>query len=145
MNYDCRTKNYNKLSDQWQFCVLPPLDVTKSRVSVGHLCWILFSKVSWFKSAIECANNRFHDLSTFYYTISIACSYLHSLGGAYSASGSETNHKYVVATRMPHGFYSDSILAFPCIAFLCLVMKNSQNIECFTTSMQHNARPCVIL
>ena len=39
-------------------------------------------------------------LSTFYYTISIACSYLHSLGRAFWASGSETNNKHVLTTRM---------------------------------------------
>ena len=52
---------------------------------------------------MECTNKRIQELGTFYYTISAAlacsCSHVHSLGGAYSASGSETNHKYVFAPQ----------------------------------------------
>ena len=69
------------------------LDATKSRISQDHLCWVLFSNVSWFRSATEHANKRFKGLSTFYFTISTACSCSHSLGGAFWASGRETNHK----------------------------------------------------
>ena len=65
------------------------LDATKSRVSQGHLCWVLFSNVSWFRSAIEYANKRFKGLSTFYFTVSTVCSCLHSLGGAFWVSGSD--------------------------------------------------------
>ena len=92
VNYGYRTKNYNKISDLWQFCVPLCSRCHKSRVSEGHLCWVLFSKVSWFRSAIEHANTRFQDLDTFYYSICTECSCLHSLGRAYSASGSEANH-----------------------------------------------------
>ena len=82
------------------------LDATKSRISRGHLCWVPFSNVSWLRNAIEYANKRFKGLSTFYFTISTAYSCLHSLGGAFWASGRETNHiEHVFATRMPCGLF----------------------------------------
>ena len=55
--------------------VLSP-DAIKSSVSEGHLCWVLFSKVSWLRNTIGYANARFRDLGTFYYSNPTECSCL---------------------------------------------------------------------
>ena len=95
------------------------LDATKSSVSEGHLCWVLFSK-EFLGSEVPQSTPTQGFRTWALPTTPFECSCLHSLGGAYSASGNETNHMAFLWRRHICGLFCCHRSLVPPAPYVCM-------------------------